>query len=121
VPVDRQLDTLHFILSRAEKYNLTTRIAAHAGDGNIHLNILKLRNDDYDEWKDRTDRNQAELFTYVYCAGGRLSGEHGIGYKRRHLMERFADPVELSMMRAVKKALDPNNILNPGKIFTLDD
>ena len=121
VPVDRELDTLHFILTQAEKYNLTTRIAAHAGDGNIHLNILKLRNDDYDEWKDRTDRNQAELFTYVYCAGGRLSGEHGIGYKRRHLMERFADPVELSMMRAVKKALDPNNVLNPGKIFTLDD
>ena len=108
-----------FIAAQAAKYSLITRIAAHAGDGNIHLNILK--NDDlsYEEWKSRTDRNQQELYSFVYSVGGRLSGEHGIGYKRRDLMEEFTDPVELSMMRAVKKALDPNNILNPGKIFTL--
>ena len=46
-----------------------------------------------------------------------MSGEHGIGYKRKHLMEEFTNPDELEMMRAIKKALDPNNILNPGKIF----
>ena len=43
--------------------------------------------------------------------------EHGIGYKRKHLMEEFTDPGELEMMKAIKKALDPNDILNPGKIF----
>ena len=46
-----------------------------------------------------------------------MSGEHGIGYKRAGLMEKFADPVELRMMKAVKAALDPNAIMNPGKIF----
>ena len=46
--------------------------------------------------------------------------EHGIGYKRKHLMEEFTDPGELEMMKAIKKALDPNDILNPGKIFDVD-
>ena len=121
VPVDKEPELLHFILAQAQKYNLITRIAAHAGDGNIHLNILKNEDIPYEEWEKRIANNQAELYTYVYSLGGRPSGEHGIGYKRRGLMERFTDPVELSMMKAIKKALDPNNILNPGKIFKLDD
>lgn len=49
-----------------------------------------------------------------------MSGEHGIGYKRKQLMEEFTNPDELEMMRAIKKALDPNNILNPGKIFDIE-
>ena len=118
VPVHKEPELLTFIAAQSAKYSLITRIAAHAGDGNIHLNILKNDNLSYEEWKSRTDRNQQELYSFVYSVGGRLSGEHGIGYKRRDLMEEFTDPVELSMMRAVKKALDPNNILNPGKIFT---
>lgn len=117
VPVDKEAELLDFILKQAKKYNLVTRIASHAGDGNIHLNILKNADTTYEDWDSRVKANQQELYAYIYKLGGRLSGEHGIGYKRKHLMEQFTDPEELAMMKAIKKALDPNDILNPGKIF----
>lgn len=120
VPVDREPALLAEILRLAEKYDLVTRIASHAGDGNIHLNILKRPEEDYAEWEERVDKNQQELYTFIYAQGGRLSGEHGIGYKRKALMEEFTNPDELAMMKAIKKALDPNNILNPGKIFDIE-
>ena len=63
---------------------------------------------------------QKELYTAVYRLGGKLSGEHGIGYKRKQLMQEFTPAAELNMMRAIKKALDPNLILNPGKIFDVE-
>lgn len=119
VPVDREPLLLAEILRLAAKYGLVTRIASHAGDGNIHLNILKQPQEDYAEWESRVQQNQQELYRFIYAQGGRLSGEHGIGSKRKRLMEEFTNPDELEMMRAIKKALDPNNILNPGKIFDL--
>lgn len=120
VPVDREPALLAEILRLAEKYDLVTRIASHAGDGNIHLNILKRPEEDYAEWEERVDKNQQELYSFIYAQGGRLSGEHGIGFKRKALMEEFTNPDELAMMKAIKKALDPNNILNPGKIFDVE-
>lgn len=120
VPVDQEPALFAEILRLAEKYKLVTRIAAHAGDGNIHLNILKMKDEDYADWEERTHQNQEELYSFIYAHGGRLSGEHGIGFKRKSLMEKFTDPAELDMMRAIKKALDPNNILNPGKIFDVE-
>ncbi len=119
VPVEQEPVLFQRILDLAAKYQLVTRIAAHAGDGNIHLNVLKLASEDYQAWEEKVGTMQRELYRTIYQLGGRLSGEHGIGYKRKHLMEEFTDPEELAMMRAVKKALDPNNILNPGKIFDL--
>ena len=120
VPVDQEPLLLEEILRLAKKYDLITRIASHAGDGNIHLNILKNPDASYEDWSDRVARNQQELYAFIYAHGGRLSGEHGIGYKRKHLMEKFTDPEELAMMKAIKKALDPNDILNPGKIFDIE-
>lgn len=120
VPVDQEPLLLDEILRLAKKYDLTTRIASHAGDGNIHLNILKQEHEGYDDWNHRVQQNQQELYSFIYAHGGRLSGEHGIGYKRKHLMEAFTNPDELAMMKAIKKALDPNNILNPGKIFDVE-
>lgn len=120
IPVDQEPLLLAEILRLAEKYSLTTRIASHAGDGNIHLNILKRAEEDYAQWESRVQQNQQELYRFIYAHGGRLSGEHGIGCKRKHLMEEFTAPEELEMMRAIKKALDPNNILNPGKIFDVE-
>jgi len=118
-PVDHEPELLNKILELAKKYNLITRIASHAGDGNIHLNILKNEGMTYDEWDKNVKNMQQELYTFIYSIGGRLSGEHGIGFKRKHLMEQFTDPDELDMMRTIKKALDPNDVLNPGKIFDL--
>lgn len=120
VPVDQEPALFAEILRLAEKYQLVTRIAAHAGDGNIHLNILKMKDEDYADWEERIHQNQDELYAFIYAHGGRLSGEHGIGFKRKSLMAKFTEPAELEMMRAIKKALDPNNILNPGKIVDVD-
>lgn len=119
-PVDHEPALLAEILRLADKYQLVTRIASHAGDGNIHLNILKQEQENYADWDARVKANQQELYRFIYAHGGRLSGEHGIGYKRKQLMEEFTNPDELEMMRAIKKALDSNNILNPGKIFDIE-
>jgi glycolate oxidase len=60
-----------------------------------------------------------EAYPYVYSLGGRLSGEHGIGAKKLHYMEEYTEPSELAYMRIIKRAVDPKNILNPGKIFNV--
>jgi len=116
VPVDRIANMMQEIARMRETYGLVTRTASHAGDGNIHLNILKGDTPDA-EWDEKIAKFQHDLYTTVYQFGGKLSGEHGIGFKRKDLMAEFTDPVELAAMRAIKKALDPNLILNPGKIF----
>ncbi|MFZ4858305.1 MAG: FAD-binding oxidoreductase [Desulfuromonadaceae bacterium] len=69
------------------------------------------------EWPGRYNQFREELHRSTYSFGGRLSGEHGIGYKKKAALARLIDPVELSLMRAIKLAFDPNMILNPGKIF----
>ncbi|MBU2702155.1 glycolate oxidase [Sporomusaceae bacterium BoRhaA] len=119
VPVDQIASMMHEIVRMRETYGLITRTASHAGDGNIHLNILKCDTPDA-EWDEKIQKFQQDLYSTVYRLGGKLSGEHGIGYKRKELMAEFTDPVELAAMKAIKKALDPNLILNPGKIFDVD-
>ena len=119
VPYDKIPDIMKTIEKLSSRYGLVTRTASHAGDGNIHLNILKGEMPEA-EWDDKLAKLQAELYTAVYALGGKLSGEHGIGYKRRDLMMQYTDPVELAMMQDIKRALDPKGILNPGKIFAMD-
>ena len=120
VPVYQEPLIIDNILEFAKKYDLITRIASHAGDGNIHLNILKNEELSHDEWEAKIGTFQRELYTQVYKLGGRLSGEHGIGYKRKELMAEFTGVAELEVMRAIKKAMDPNLILNPGKIIDVE-
>ncbi len=119
VPYDKIPDIMKTGAQLSEKYGLVTRTASHAGDGNIHLNILK-GNMPETEWDSKLVMFQEELYAAVYALGGKLSGEHGIGYKRRELMMQYTNPVEMAMMQDIKRALDPKGILNPGKIFTLD-
>jgi glycolate oxidase len=119
VPVNRIPEAAEASNRIAAKYGLTLRMVSHAGDGNIHLTLFR-SNLSEAEWDFRIDAFENELFEIVYRMGGRLSGEHGIGYKRKDLMQKFTDPVELDMMRRIKKALDPDMILNPGKIFDVE-
>ena len=116
VPVETQPFITHKMIEICEKHHALSRIVSHAGDGNIHLTVFKSTIPD-DQWLDKLTEIHHDIFDIVYPLGGRLSGEHGIGYKKKLLMEKYTDPVELEMMRAIKKALDPNLILNPGKIF----
>ncbi|MGB9803947.1 FAD-binding oxidoreductase [Desulfofundulus sp.] len=73
-------------------------------------------NRDEHSWHEVKEEVLEEMYRVVYDLGGNLSGEHGIGAKRKDAMARFMDPVQLDMIRSIKKALDPNLILNPGKV-----
>jgi len=119
VPMNRIPEAVTKIAELGKKYDFAIHCAGHSGDGNIHANILKDRHSD-EEWERILPALQGEIYEMVYGMGGKLSGEHGIGYKRALLMEKYMDPVELDMMKAVKKALDPNLIMNPGKVVAID-
>ena len=118
VPVDKIADCIEHLQEVAKDYNFKLMCLAHAGDGNLHFQILKCDMSD-EEWEDELQRFHAIAYEYVYSLGGRISGEHGIGAKKLAAMETYTDPVELEIMRTIKRAMDPNNILNPGKVFTV--
>lgn len=118
VPVDEMSDMIQYIIKTVAKYPFPLRINAHIGDGNLHIVLCKLDLSD-EEWESELSRFTEEVYTYAYAHGGRLSGEHGIGSKKAHFLERFTTSGELELMRKIKKAWDPNNILNPGKVFNL--
>lgn len=118
VPVDKIADCIEHLQEVAKNYSFKLLCLAHAGDGNLHFQILKGDMSD-EQWEDELERFHAEAYAFVYSLGGRISGEHGIGAKKVGAMETYTNPVELEIMRTIKKALDPNNILNPGKVFTV--
>ena len=118
VPVDKIADCIEHLQEVAKDYNFKLMCLAHAGDGNLHFQILKCDMSD-EQWEDELQRFHAIAYEYVYSLGGRISGEHGIGAKKLAAMETYTDPVELEIMRTIKRAMDPNNILNPGKVFNV--
>ncbi len=98
------------------EYGFRSVCFGHAGDGNLHINILKEQiSEDY--WKNEINKGIAEIFALVVSLGGMLSGEHGIGIAKRPFMPLALGEKNLSLMREIKKAFDPNGILNPDKIF----
>jgi FAD/FMN-containing dehydrogenase len=88
----------------------------HLGDGNLHFNINQPVDADKAAFMARWDDMNAAVFAVVQKFGGSVSAEHGIGFLKRDLLPTVKDPVAMDMMRALKKTLDPNNILNPGKV-----
>ena len=118
VPVDQIANCINHLMEVSKDFKFELFCLAHAGDGNLHFQILKGNMTDK-EWEDQVNGFHAIAYPYVYKLGGRLSGEHGIGAKKVVAMEKVTNPVELNMMRSIKKALDPLNILNPGKVFNV--
>ena len=106
VPVDQIANCIRHLTRVAENYNFKLFTLAHAGDGNLHFQILKGEMSD-EQWEDEVSRFHAEAYPYVYSLGGRLSGEHGIGAKKIEAMEKYTEPVEMKMMKEIKRALDP--------------
>jgi glycolate oxidase len=98
-----------------DKYGIHLVIFGHAGDGNLHPNIIADKRD-HEEMR-RVEQAVAEVFAVALELGGTLSGEHGIGTMKATFMESELGSAGLDMMRRIKQAWDPNNILNPGKIF----
>jgi glycolate oxidase len=90
----------------------------HAGDGNMHATLIKNPDTTVEEWSHIEHETLKEIYGVVKKLGGTISGEHGIGSKRkRYFIEDAASPALLSLMSRIKKAFDPNRIMNPGKIF----
>ncbi len=109
-------ELLKHIKEVGRKYNFRTVCYGHAGDGNVHVRILKDQlTDDY--WKSEVPKGIREIFEKVVALGGTISGEHGIGWYQIPYMNIKFREVQLQLMRDIKKVFDPNNILNPGKIF----
>ncbi len=104
----------------ATKFGISIPCYGHAGDGNLHATLVKNPDMPMDVWRSVEPQALEDLYTVVTNLGGKISGEHGIGLKRKKYMAEFMDPVELGLIKATKKAWDPNNIMNPGKLFDPD-
>lgn len=100
----------------SRKYNITTVSYGHAGDGNIHCNIIK-KDISEERWQNELPIVITELFTEVVKLGGTISGEHGIGWVQKRYLPLALSETELELMRKIKKVFDPNDILNPGKLL----
>ena len=98
------------------KYGFESVCYGHAGDGNLHVNIIKAGMSDED-WNTKLKDGIKEIFELTVALGGTISGEHGIGLVQKEFMPiKYAD-VNLNLMRGIKQVFDPSGILNPGKIF----
>ena len=107
---------LHHVKRIGKEYGFQSVCYGHAGDGNLHINILKGDLTD-DQWENELPKAIRELFTEVIKLGGTISGEHGIGLVQKPYMDIAFNEVGLNLMRDIKKVFDPKGILNPGKIF----
>lgn len=116
VPRYRLADLLKGVKSIGNKYGFKSVCYGHAGDGNLHVNIMKgelsdkVWNEDLPGWIE-------EIFELTVGLGGTLSGEHGIGLVQKRYMPIAFNEVQLNLMRSIKNVFDPNGIMNPGKIF----
>lgn len=99
-----------------KKYGFHSVCYGHAGDGNLHVNIIKGSLTD-EEWNGSLKEGIKEIFALTKELGGTLSGEHGIGLVQKEYMPIVFDSTQLRIMREIKKIFDPKNILNAGKIF----
>jgi glycolate oxidase len=114
VPAAAVPDALRGIAVIAARHGLAVPVFGHAGDGNLHSTVL------YDAAAGEADAAQAaeaDVLRLALELGGTIAAEHGVGLLKRPFLARAVDPVALELMRAVKAALDPNGILNPGKVL----
>ncbi len=107
---------LNGVKAIGQKYGFRSVCYGHAGDGNLHVNIIK--GDLSDEfWKDELPKGITEIFELCVKLGGTISGEHGIGLVQQPYIHIAIDIKRIELMQGMKKLFDPNMILNPGKIF----
>ncbi len=119
--IANHVDKVHEI---ADKYQLWLPTYGHAADGNVHTHLMKagIKDGKLDEveqegWKEKYPRARKELHEDAKTRGGIISGEHGIGIAKKEYLSLTASIKEIELMRQIKRSFDPNNILNPGKVF----
>ena len=114
VPVSRMPALIHGVGRIAGRHGLRNLNYGHAGDGNLHVNLLIGEDPDDGE---RARRAVSEIFDLTLRLGGTISGEHGVGLTKRPYVAREMDLETIQVSRAIKRAFDPDNLLNPGKVF----
>jgi glycolate oxidase len=111
---------LPFLLQKVKAvgaiYGFESVCYGHAGDGNLHVNILRGNLSD-NAWQHDVPKGIREIFTFVKSVGGTISGEHGIGLVQRPYLDIVFSKTEMKLMRQIKKVFDPKGILNPGKVI----
>ena len=115
VPVSQLADFVDFIDHTAQAQQLAVVSFGHAGNGNLHVNLM-VHPDDADEMERARLAHEAILLR-VLALGGTLSGEHGIGTEKRRFVPLEIEPATLAIMRSIKQQFDPHGLLNPGKLF----
>ncbi|MBI4063928.1 MAG: FAD-binding protein [Elusimicrobia bacterium] len=100
----------------SRRHGIESVCYGHAGDGNIHVNLIQ-GEISQSKWKEAAPKAIQEIFAETVRLGGNISGEHGIGLVQKNYLSMGLGPAEISLMRQIKNIFDPNNILNPGKIF----
>ncbi len=99
-----------------KKYGFRSVCYGHAGDGNLHVNIIKEEISDQD-WNEKVPLGIREIFQLCVSLGGTISGEHGIGYVQKSYLDIAFNESQMNLMKGIKNLFDPKGILNPGKIF----
>jgi glycolate oxidase len=115
VPIQKQAELIRYTIALKKEIGLATPTFGHAGDGNLHVHIMYNRSNPEDAVKAKAGIKK--LMQKVVDLGGVITGEHGVGLAKAPFLEMQHSPAEIKAMRAVKNALDPKGILNPGKIF----
>ncbi len=115
MPPSELVATITRLRDIGRRYGLILPIFGHAGDGNLHPNLLCDRSDP--EEMTRVRAAAREIFEAAVAVGGTLSGEHGIGVLKKQFLELDLGSDALALMRRIKSAVDPLGIMNPGKIF----
>ncbi|KAF0219810.1 MAG: glycolate [Geobacteraceae bacterium] len=115
VPRSRVPDVIRRIEKIQQKYDIPIVNFGHAGDGNIHVNVMIDK--EIEGQEEKAHEAIKEIFQAALDLGGTMSGEHGIGLSKAPYIPLELSPVQIAAMKAIKHALDPNNILNPGKMF----
>jgi glycolate oxidase len=114
LPIQEIGNILLVIEDLSQQYYLFSPVYGHIGDGNLHVTLAPKR---IEHWKKDEPIIRKMFYEKVKELGGVLSGEHGIGLKRKNYLSQFYSLEEINLMRNIKKAFDPKGILNPGKIF----
>ena len=118
VPRSKIPDAIMGTRDIARKYNIIIANFGHAGDGNIHVNVMidKSNSNEFERGKKAVE----DIFRLVLSLGGTISGEHGIGTAKMPYIGMELSPAAIDVMRRIKQVLDPKGVLNPGKIFPKD-
>jgi glycolate oxidase len=117
IPRGKLAEVLKEIQKLSDKYDLPVANAFHAGDGNLHPLIMFNANDP--EQLKKTEEFGAEILKYCVKVGGALTGEHGVGIEKRELMCEAFNDTDIQQQLKIKIALDPNSLLNPGKVYPI--